>query len=64
MVDYIEREEVKKEIIEWASLLTNPKFLDRDATLDIIDLITPADIIDGSELLKALDEQGRYIKKE
>lgn len=64
MTDYIEREEVKKEIIEWASLLTNPKFLDRDATLDIIDLITPADIIDRSELLKALDEQGRYIKKE
>lgn len=64
MADYIEREEVKKEIIEWASLLKNPKFLDRDATLDIIDLITPADIIDRSELLKALDEQGRYIKKE
>lgn len=36
MADYIEREEVKKEIIEWASRLANPKYLDRDATLDII----------------------------
>ena len=44
MKDYIEREEVKKEIIEWASILTNPKFLDRDATLDIIRLIPSADV--------------------
>ena len=42
MSDYIEREEAQKEIVEWASLLTNPKFLDRDATLDIIRLIPSA----------------------
>lgn len=44
MKDYIEREEVKKEIIEWASRLANPKYLDRDATLDIIRLIPSADV--------------------
>lgn len=44
MVDYIEREEIKKAILEWASLITNPKCLDIDATLDIIRLIPSADV--------------------
>lgn len=44
MTDYIKREEAQKEIVEWASRLANPEYLDRDATLDIIRLIPSADV--------------------
>lgn len=44
MSDYIKREDLKEDILEWATLLTNPKYLDKSATLDIINQIPSADV--------------------
>ena len=56
MPDYIEREKIKKAIIEWASLLTNPKCLDKDATLDIIRLFPSADVIEKNDVERRVDK--------
>lgn len=46
MADLISREEVKEELVAWARVIKNPKFLSREDTFVAIDAIPAVDAVE------------------
>lgn len=61
--DYISRAAAKQQISEWATIITKPTLLDKDATMMVLDLLPSADAVQGEwiPVSERLPEEGQGV---